>query len=166
MQQQDEAEFYKSTQKNEKAFIGAILLDNTLMDYALEHLDSNSFVIGKHRPIFATMIELYRRHDIISPEYIIKELRVHGDLAEIGGEGYIYSLNENVPRALTMDQDDYIERFAIMAVSMSMIAAAFSEMQLTDIFNLFSGKLGRVRELRADIAKKKLQNPKDNGLIN
>src|SRR5688500_5113583 len=143
MQQQDEVEFYKSTEKNEKAFIGAILLDNTLMDYALEHLESNSFVMRKHQTIFATMIELYKRHDNINPQNITKELRVNGDLASAGGRNYIRSLSEDVPRTLTIEHDAYIERFASVAVMLSITAAAFSEMQLTDISNLMSEKLGR-----------------------
>lgn len=165
MQEQDEVDFYKNTQKIEAAFIGAILLENTLMEYALEHLDSHSFVMYKHGPIFAAMIELFKKHADISPENMIKELREHGDIAKVGGESYIHSLNENVPHTLTIENEDYVERFAFIAVSMAMTAAAFSEMEILDIANLVSEKLGRVKELRTEMAKKKLRGASDEGLI-
>jgi len=148
MEQTDERAFYESAQKHERALMGAILMDNNLMDYALEHVEPRSFLIKRHRPIFAAMVEMYKRHQDIAPDGIIKEIHVRGDLASIGGEEYIYSLENDVPEVLTTERKDYVQRFALMAVSLSIQAAAFSEMTIDDIAEMAAEKFASIRELK------------------
>ncbi len=164
MQQEGEVKFYESTQKNEKAFLGAILLENSLMAQALEHLDKNSFVIGKHRAIFAAMVELSKRQEDINPENIVREVRVHYDLDKAGGESYIRSLIDNVPSVLTIWHDGYIERFALISIAMSITAAAFSDLDSKSVANLISEKLSQIERLREEIARKQLTKKEQDGL--
>jgi len=144
----DEIEyFYQNAQKNERALIGAILLDNQLMALALEHLEPGSFVVPMNREVFAAMVELHKTSHKLTTNSVLRELRKHGKLREAGGEVYIQSLRNSVPPALTRKKADYVNRFAIVAVALAIQAAAFNEADLEDIGKLITSKFNSLKKL-------------------
>lgn len=149
--------FYQDAQRSERAFLGAILLENKLMDLALEHLEPGSFLIPMNRAVFAAMVELHKKHQNLTPSSVLRELRLHGELPEAGGEVYVQSLRNSVPPSLTKKKIDYVNRFAIVAVGLAIQAAAFGEMDLEDIGKLINAKFNYLKKsIRESSAGKSL----------
>jgi hypothetical protein len=148
MQNQEEVAFQNSVRKSEKAFMGAILLDNTLMDYAVQHVGPSSLVVGRNRPIFAAMVELHKKHRTISPDSILGEMKEHGDKIETDDETYINSLVQDVPVNLTTEKDDHFQRFALVTTFTAITDLLLSDMQLADIANGVASKFAELRQLQ------------------
>ena len=122
----------------ERSILGAILLDNTVCNQAIELLRRDDFFLESHRRIFDKMIALSERLMPIDLITLSDELRRAGEFEQIGGATYIASLIDGVPRT------DTIEPYAKLVKSKSMlrklitasnqiIALAFEEEDETDI---------------------------------
>jgi hypothetical protein len=147
--QEDEKWFYQETLRGERAIIGAVVLDNSLMKHAHEHLSFASFNILRHQPIFAAMVELDKRKEAISIQSILDELRSHGKIDAAGGEEYVTTLDEDVPKALTVGQQDYADRFVLLTISKAASAAALSEdYSAEDVARIFFEKAQKFRALK------------------
>lgn len=147
--QDDEKQFAQDTLRGERAIIGAVILDNSLMKHATEHLLPSSFNVIMHPPIFATMVELDKRGTAISVENIVNELRSHGDLEAAGGDEYVTSLGGDVPFRLTAEQPDYVDRFILVVIGRATSAAAISgDYSAKDVVNMYFEKTQKLRELR------------------
>jgi replicative DNA helicase len=145
----DEDLFAKDTLHSERALIGAVIIDNSLMKHATEHIVPASFNITQHRPIFAAMVELHKREEAISIESIVNQLRSHNDLDAAGGKEYITSLDNNVPSKLTPEQPDYVDRFILSVIGKAISAAALSgHYSPKEVAGIFFEKTQNLRELR------------------
>ncbi len=90
----------------ERTILGAILLDNAAYSEAAERLVADDFSLDSHRRIYARMGELIdasRAVDIIT---LSEELDRQKELESIGNRAYIFSLTENLPRRLSIE--DYV----------------------------------------------------------
>lgn len=90
----------------ERTILGAILLDNVAYSEAAERLIADDFSLDSHRRIFARMgalIDSNRAVDIIT---LSEELDRQKELETIGNRAYLFSLTENLPRRLSIE--DYI----------------------------------------------------------
>ena len=56
-----------STPETERAILGAIILDNTLISQAVELLKPADFYVPSHRRVFMAMIVLFERGSGIDP---------------------------------------------------------------------------------------------------
>ncbi|HZH92061.1 MAG TPA: DnaB-like helicase N-terminal domain-containing protein [Pyrinomonadaceae bacterium] len=147
--QNDEKQFTRETLHGERAIIGAVIRDNDLMKYAAEHLSPASFNISEHHHIFAAMSELYKRQVAISKQNIVSELRSRDNLDASGGEEYVASLDEDVPFRLTAEQDDYVDRFILVAIGKATSATALNgDFSAKDVINMYFEKTQKLRELR------------------
>jgi replicative DNA helicase len=95
-----------SSEDSERAILGAILLDNTLVTQALEHLKPEDFYSPLHRRIFAAMIALFEASKRIDPILIGEELKKEGSVEAIGGVATITNLTYGLPHF--SDVGDYI----------------------------------------------------------
>jgi replicative DNA helicase len=81
----------------ERAILGAILLDNALVNQAIELLKAEDFYVPSHRRIFLAMIALSERGSEINPILISEELRRAGDLEATGGLTFITGVTYGLP---------------------------------------------------------------------
>ena len=64
-----------SSPETERAILGAVILDNSLIAQAVELLKPADFYVPSHRRIFVAMIALFERGSEINPILIAEELR-------------------------------------------------------------------------------------------
>jgi replicative DNA helicase len=122
----------------ERSILGAILLDNTVCNQAIEFLKRDDFFLDSHRRIFDKMVALSERLSSIDLITLSDELRRAAEFEQIGGATYIASLIDGVPRT------DNIEHYAkivkkksmlrkLISASNQIIARAFDEEDDADI---------------------------------
>jgi replicative DNA helicase len=87
----------------ERSVLGAILLDNTMLDTALDKLKSEDFFQDNHQRIFTQMIQLSELRQAIDLVTLTEQLRKTGELEAIGGAAYISQLVDGVPRVSNVD---------------------------------------------------------------
>jgi replicative DNA helicase len=99
----------------ERSILGAILLDNTLCNQAIELLRREDFFLDSHRRIYDKMIALIESGQPIDFITLTDELRRAGEFEQVGGATYIASLIDGVPRT------DTIEHYAKIVKSKAML---------------------------------------------
>jgi replicative DNA helicase len=87
----------------ERYILGAILLDNSTINQAVERLKREDFFLDSHRRIYDKMLYLYEQNRGIDPVTLQEELRRAGDLEAVGGPAYIAALIDGVPRFSNID---------------------------------------------------------------
>lgn len=88
-----------SSVEAERAILGAIILDNRLIDQAIALLKLDDFYIPSHRRIFVAMIELSETQSEINPILIGNLLRREHSLETVGGLSFITDLTYGLPHA-------------------------------------------------------------------
>ena len=83
----------------ERAILGAILLDNSLIDQAVGMLDASDFYVPSHRRVFEAMKALFSRGAEINPILIGEELKKENALESVGGIGWITDLTYGLPHS-------------------------------------------------------------------
>jgi replicative DNA helicase len=81
----------------ERAILGAIVLDNQLVNQAVELLRPEDFYVRAHQFVFRAMIALSERASEINPILLGEELRREGALEQIGGIAFISELTYGLP---------------------------------------------------------------------
>jgi replicative DNA helicase len=83
----------------ERAILGAVLLDNSLISQAVELLRAEDFYVPSHRRIFTAMIALFERGAEINPILIGEELKKENALESAGGISFITNLTYGLPHS-------------------------------------------------------------------
>src|SRR5213596_146514 len=83
----------------EESVLGAVMLDNTVVDRVVEMLRPEDFYRGAHRKLFRAMVDLNGRSEPIDLITLSETLKARGELAEVGGAAYLAELTERVPTA-------------------------------------------------------------------
>ena len=78
----------------ERAVLGAILLEPTVLPRAIEVLIPEDFYKEGHRQIYATMLRLFERSEPTDQLTVAEELRRQGVLEEVGGQTALATLVE------------------------------------------------------------------------
>jgi replicative DNA helicase len=81
----------------ERAILGAVLLDNALVNQAIELLRPDDFYVRAHQHVFRAMINLSERGSEINPILLGEELRREGVLEQVGGVALISELTYGLP---------------------------------------------------------------------
>ena len=108
-----------SSEDSERAILGAILLDNSLISQAVEQLKAEDFYSPLHRRIFTGMISLFEASKSIDPILIGEELKKDGSIESIGGVSTITNLTYGLPHF--SDLTGYIEVVRDKSVMRSLI---------------------------------------------
>ncbi len=109
-----------SSEESERAILGAILLDNSLITQVVEHLRPEDLYSPLHRRILAAMIALFEASMSIDPILIGEELKKEGtSLESIGGIAAITNLTYGLPHF--SDLGDYIKVVADKALMRNLI---------------------------------------------
>jgi replicative DNA helicase len=82
----------------ERMVLGCGILDNAVFEQALGTLVEDDFFSTANRAAYAAMLALHSRGEAIDPLTLAEELRRAGQLERIGGQFYIASLFDGVPR--------------------------------------------------------------------
>ena len=90
----------------ERTILGAILLDNAAYSEAAERLVADDFSLDSHRRIYMRMGELIDANRAVDIITLSEELERRKELETIGNRAYIFSLTENLPRRLSIE--DYV----------------------------------------------------------
>ena len=93
-----------SSPETEKAILGAVMLDNTLIAQAIEMLKPTDFYVPSHRRIFTAMIALFERGAEINPILIAEELRRDNSLDASGGVLFLTNLTYGLPHVTSIAQ--------------------------------------------------------------
>src|ERR671920_58009 len=81
----------------ERAILGAIVLDNSLVNQAIELLRPDDFYVRAHQHVFRAMINLSERGSEINPILVGEELRREGLVEQTGGIAFISELTYGLP---------------------------------------------------------------------
>src|SRR5437764_12346548 len=93
-----------SSPDTERAILGAVILDNTLISQAVELLKPSDFYIPSHRRVFVAMIALFERGSEINPILIAEELRRDNSLESSGGILFLTNLTNGLPHVTSVVQ--------------------------------------------------------------
>ncbi|MEO7540017.1 MAG: replicative DNA helicase [Pyrinomonadaceae bacterium] len=86
-----------SSEESERVILGAILLDNSVIAEAVEHLKPEDFYSPLNRRVFGAMIALFEKQKQIDPILIGEELKKEGSLESMGGITTITNLTYGLP---------------------------------------------------------------------
>ena len=106
----------------EQSVLGAILLDNEAINFALETITPEDFYRESHREIFRAMAELSDHSQPVDAITLTDALRNRGKLEMIGGAGYIAELASIVPTAANIAHYARIVREKSVLRSLASIA--------------------------------------------
>ncbi len=81
----------------EQAVLGAILIDNNVINKVSEILKSPDFYRIVHQIIYKTMLDMHAKHQPIDMITLIEELKNRNKLDDVGGVSYITLLANIVP---------------------------------------------------------------------
>ena len=87
----------------EEAVLGAMLLEPSCVDQAMEELTSSCFYDQKHRMIFEAMTSLVLDHTSIDIITVSNRLKEQGNLETVGGPVALAGLSEKVGSAAHME---------------------------------------------------------------
>lgn len=109
-------------QEAEMSLLGAVMMDNSVLDKAAEKLTPDMFYNISHQAIFTAAIDLYQNKSVVDIVTMCDKLRISGQLESIGGVVYLTDLIDSVPT--TAHVDDWIKLIADKHVLRSLITVA------------------------------------------
>ncbi|MFD7509761.1 replicative DNA helicase [Streptomyces sp. NPDC059853] len=83
----------------EQSVLGGMLLSKDAIADVVETLRGADFYKPAHETIYAAILDLYARGEPADPITVANELTKRGELAKVGGAGYVHSIVQMVPTA-------------------------------------------------------------------
>jgi replicative DNA helicase len=93
-----------SSPDSERAILGSIILDNSLIAQAVELLKPDDFYVPSNRRIFQSMIFLFEHGSEINPILIAEDLRRDNSLDSVGGVIQLSNLTYGLPHVTSIAQ--------------------------------------------------------------
>ena len=87
----------------ERSVLGAVLVDNSAINVALQRLKATDFYRDAHRRIFDAMIQLSEKSQAIDLVTVKEELHKSGSLESAGGPAVLAALTDGVPRSSNIE---------------------------------------------------------------
>src|SRR6266704_932292 len=91
-----------SSPDSERAILGSIILDNSLIAQAVELLKADDLYVPSNRRIFQSMIALFERGSEINPILIAEDLRRDNSLDSVGGVIFLTNLTYGLPHVTSV----------------------------------------------------------------
>ncbi|MBP5522416.1 MAG: replicative DNA helicase [Bacteroidales bacterium] len=107
----------------EEAVLGAMLLEQSCVDQAMEELSPSCFYDQKHRMIFEAMSSLVLDHTPVDIITVSNRLKEKGDLDTIGGPAMLAGLSERVGAAAHIEF--YIKILKQKTIQRDLITASY-----------------------------------------
>ena len=123
----------------EEAVLGAMMLEQSAVNSAIDILKAESFYKEAHSKIFESIVKLFSKGEPIDILTTTQELKKNGDLELIGGPFYISQLTNRVASTANVEfhariiAQKYIQR-ELIRISNEIIKDAYEE--TTDVFDL------------------------------
>src|SRR5580698_9946399 len=114
----------------ERSILGAILLDNFVLNAAIEKIRSEDFFLPQHRHIFERMVQLGEKQQAIDPITLMEDLTRRGELEAAGGVAYISQLADGLPRVTNVEHYARIVKEKAVLRGLIHSAAAIQEQAL------------------------------------
>ncbi|MCG3040226.1 replicative DNA helicase [Streptomyces sp. S1A] len=83
----------------EKSVLGGMLLSKDAIADVVETLQGKDFYRPAHETIYQAVLDLYAKGEPADPITVAAELTRRGEIAKVGGPGYLHSLVQAVPTA-------------------------------------------------------------------
>ena len=83
----------------EQSFLGSLLLDKDAMIKVADAVSPDDFYLDKHRRVYESMLDLYRKNEPIDLLSLGNRLQDKNDLEAIGGRAELIALSNMVPTA-------------------------------------------------------------------
>jgi replicative DNA helicase len=87
----------------ERSVLGAVLLDNHVLDAAMEKIRPEDFFLDQHRRVFERMIALRETQGAIDLVTLTEDLARQGALEAAGGAAYLAQLLDGLPRVANIE---------------------------------------------------------------
>src|SRR5580658_10376543 len=87
----------------ERFVLGSVLLNDSIYMQVAGSVESDDFLLEKHRRIFARMKDLYERGEKIDRVTLANELIKNGQLESIDGLSYLISLDDGLPEIANLE---------------------------------------------------------------
>lgn len=148
----------------EASVLGSVLLDSEVLDRLEGLLAADAFYKEAHRKIWEAMVALRARRDPVDLVTLSEQLRMAGELENIGGLSYLVGLSEHTPTAAYADYygrivaEKWTLRKLIAAAGEAMRMAYDEEGSLEDILDTAGRK---VLEVSTQGAKSEFQSMKE-----
>ncbi len=126
------------SQDAEQSVLGSILIDNEIIDKALDVLspDGRAFHLKAHQVLFKVFADLYRDRQPVDVVTVLN-LVTEADLKAVGGIGYVGELIEQTPTAANIEyyagivRENSIKRYVIQQAK-NLIDSAYTNNQTAD----------------------------------
>ena len=135
----DYAKLPPQARELEEVVLGAIMIEDTVMENVIDILKPESFYVDAHQLIYEAMRECYQKPSPVDMLTVVEQLRKNGNLERAGGVVYISQLTNRVGSAAnvayhaTIIAEKYIQR-QLISTSSSIIKDAYEDS--TDVFEL------------------------------
>ncbi len=133
----------------ERAVLGAVLSDNTVIASVAEIVHPDDFASAAHSQIFAAMLSLDLQQRPVDHLTVSDELKIRGQLTATGGPAYLMTLDQMVPYAGNATQ--YAQIVKSQAIRRRLAAAG------RDIQELASQETGEIDALIDEAERKVFQ---------
>jgi replicative DNA helicase len=152
----------------ERAMLGHIQLNNSLMGQAIDLVKPEDFHVPANRRVYHAMLELYRDNADLQPPLIAEKLKRDGFLEAVGGYSYLTDLTYGLPHTINLEYYAKVLRGKatlrqIIKTSWAHIEAAYAEEDdpdtqverlQSDAFSLArTGNVRRVMSMRQVLVK-------------
>jgi replicative DNA helicase len=100
---------------SERAFLGALLADRDAREF-IDHITPRMFYLGRHRAIYACIVDLYRKDKTIDTISLAYELEKRKQLTDISIKSYLLELADNIMAFVNVEkhvniiQEEYYKR--------------------------------------------------------
>ncbi|MBF0628659.1 MAG: replicative DNA helicase [Magnetococcales bacterium] len=111
----------------EQSVLGAILLDNTVVDQVTDLLVPEDFYIGAHRITYQAMLTLLDRGEPADPVILKQYLEKHNELDAVGGTGYFARLIDTVPATANVKAYAHLVRDKSTLRALAQAASSIAE---------------------------------------
>ena len=107
----------------EEAVLGAMLLEASCVEQAMEELTASCFYDPKHRMIFEAMVSLFNEHVAVDIITVTSRLKSNGNLEAVGGAVVLATLSEKVGSAVHIEH--YIKILKQKTIQRDLIGASY-----------------------------------------
>jgi len=114
----------------ERCILGAVLLDNHVLNTAVERLRAEDFFLSQHRQIFEHMVQLGEKRHAIDTVTLMEDLSRSGRLESAGGVSYLSQLADGLPRLTNVEHYARIVKEKAVLRNLIHSAAAIQEQAL------------------------------------
>lgn len=134
----------------EEAILGAIMLEKGAFETAVDILKSDCFYLDSHQRIFQAMVGLANKSLPIDLLTVVEELKLRGDLEQVGGAYFVSRLTNGVVSAAHVEAHSRIvlQKFLqreLIRISGEIIRDAYED--TTDIFDMLDAAEAKLFEI-------------------